>query len=838
MIRSMEFIHAKTNDSSPKTKSQTIEWNIDPEVLVLPSVGRAGRTPLVYDSLHELITGSGWKVPKKGDKIKDLMGNDKVWESISLPKDNNIKHPHLRGGYALVRVQAKSAGVIYLQAQGHLYVYANGELRTGDFYNRGHIKVPIRLQQGENILIFRGLRGEVRFQFSQAPSHLDFLSGDETIPDLVVGEQIDTFGAVVVANPTSKWAENIKIVTKKDKKIVGTKLTQALPPFSIRKIPFAIQLDPITQKGKLHFNLEIEADGKLVERGIDLECLDPKETRRETFFSSIDGSLQYYAVVPPLSENPQKKSKLFSEAKPAKGDKKDKLALVLTLHGASVEGIGQARSYQAKKDTIIVAPTNRRPFGFDWEDWGRWDAIEVLEIAKKKYPIDPQKVYLTGHSMGGHGTWHLGVTFPDRFAAIGPSAGWVSMWSYAGAAKKNNNNRMLQLLFRAMNASDTMALSKNYQTEGVYVLHGDADDNVPVAQARMMRKLLQEFHKDFAYHEEHGVGHWWGKEGISGAACVDWPLMFHFFARHKLPLAKTVKDIQFLTASPAVSNEYHWAKIENQIHPMEISSLQLRWHEEQALIEGKTENVLRLAILTDRLELRKPITISLDGDKVEKIPAPENKNPIYLMKVDGHWKVSESPKEGEVTSRCSGPFKNAFRRHMVFVYGTKGNELEKSWALQKARYDAEQFYYRGNGSIEIISDEKFLQHPSPDCNVILFGNADTNQAWNLLLKNSPLQVKAGEIKTPTKTLKGDDYSVCFVQLRSDSKKYLVGVVSGTGSHAMHRTDLFTYFTSGVAYPDWLIIDGKNTPTSEKSLVGLGYWNYRWQFDEGESSWRP
>ena len=46
-----------------------------------------------------------------------------------------------------------------------------------------------------------------------------------------------------------------------------------------------------------------------------------------------------------------------------------------------------------------------------------------------------RRTYLTGHSMGGHGTWHLGVTFPDRFAAIAPGRGWISMWSYAGAKR-------------------------------------------------------------------------------------------------------------------------------------------------------------------------------------------------------------------------------------------------------------------------------------------------------------------------------------------------------------------------------------------------------------------
>ena len=109
--------------------------------------------------------------------------------------------------------------------------------------------------------------------------------------------------------------------------------------------------------------------------------------------------------------------------------------MVLTLHGAGVEGIGQAQCYSRKPGLYIVAPTNRRPYGFDWEDWGRLDAIEVLDLAQRAFETDPQQTYLTGHSMGGHGTWHLGVTFPDRFAAIAPSAGWISMWSYAGAKR-------------------------------------------------------------------------------------------------------------------------------------------------------------------------------------------------------------------------------------------------------------------------------------------------------------------------------------------------------------------------------------------------------------------
>ncbi|MEZ5975322.1 MAG: hypothetical protein R3E96_10910 [Planctomycetota bacterium] len=54
-----------------------------------------------------------------------------------------------------------------------------------------------------------------------------------------------------------------------------------------------------------------------------------------------------------------------------------------------MEAISQARAYQAKDWATVVAATNRRPFGFDWEDWGRMDALEVLGLAESTFPTRP-----------------------------------------------------------------------------------------------------------------------------------------------------------------------------------------------------------------------------------------------------------------------------------------------------------------------------------------------------------------------------------------------------------------------------------------------------------------
>ena len=79
----------------------------------------------------------------------------------------------------------------------------------------------------------------------------------------------------------------------------------------------------------------------------------------------------------------------------------------------------------------MITPTNRRPYGFDWQDWGRLDFEEVFEEVMKEYPIDPDRVYLAGSSMGGQGVWHIGTRNPTQFAALAPQAGWTGFQHYS-----------------------------------------------------------------------------------------------------------------------------------------------------------------------------------------------------------------------------------------------------------------------------------------------------------------------------------------------------------------------------------------------------------------------
>ena len=86
----------------------------------------------------------------------------------------------------------------------------------------------------------------------------------------------------------------------------------------------------------------------------------------------------------------------------------------------------------------------------------------------------------------------------------------------------------------------------------------------------------------------------------------------------------------------------------------------------------------------------------------------------------------------------------------MLVVGTKGTPEENAWSLARARFDAEVFWYRGNGSVDIVADASFSNPAGTeefrDRNVILYGHAESNAAWPVLLGKSPVQVRRGQVK--------------------------------------------------------------------------------------------
>lgn len=130
---------------------------------------------------------------------------------------------------------------------------------------------------------------------------------------------------------------------------------------------------------------------------------------------------------------------------PSTYDKAKKTPLVVALHGLNSSPQGIMRytgltDLAEKYGYVVAAPMGYNPRGWygarlitkkdgdpaNLSELSEKDVMNVLGIVKKEYNIDPDRTYLMGHSMGGGGTVHLAVKYPDIWAALGPIAPAIS----------------------------------------------------------------------------------------------------------------------------------------------------------------------------------------------------------------------------------------------------------------------------------------------------------------------------------------------------------------------------------------------------------------------------
>ena len=151
-----------------------------------------------------------------------------------------------------------------------------------------------------------------------------------------------------------------------------------------------------------------------------------------------------------------------------------------------------------------AAPAPAGPSDEQIAKWSEQDVMNVLDMMRKEFTVDPKRIYLTGHSMGGAGTLFLGAKHADLWAAIAP---------VAPASFMMNNNRA-EILGK-MKAAGVPVL----------LLTGDADEVVAPANTRMWAETLKELGVNHVYIEQPGVTH-------GPVITTSQKEIYDFFAKH------------------------------------------------------------------------------------------------------------------------------------------------------------------------------------------------------------------------------------------------------------------------------------------------------------------
>lgn len=170
------------------------------------------------------------------------------------------------------------------------------------------------------------------------------------------------------------------------------------------------------------------------------------------------------------------------------GQNGKKFPLILFLHGVAERG-SDIKLVKSKGLPAMIEKGRQFPFIIvspqcPGDEWWNNDIIvrqmlkPLIDEIIRKYRVDQERVYLTGLSMGGFGTWHMAMTYPDMFAAAAPVCG--------GGIKY---------------------LAAKYNKLPIWAFHGEMDDVVPVERSREMVDAVNAEGGNARLTVYPGVGH-------------------------------------------------------------------------------------------------------------------------------------------------------------------------------------------------------------------------------------------------------------------------------------------------------------------------------------------
>jgi len=816
------------------------------EWLVIEPVDRRGRRPFRPDAVFAAhLLDRAAPPPREGDALTGETGNEQRWRRVEADANGAIPG---NLGYAYAAIESPEDIVVLARLSGALALYVNGAGFCGDVYGYGFGGVPIALRKGVNHVFISGSRGAPSLVLERPATAIVVGAWDSTVPHAEPGAStplslllLNATTRVVRRPPGAYWLEEPWDPQAEDAASAPGSLSTSKPPvrqgwMGAKQLgPLALtrltaHVDAPARTTPTQIEAGARGDDRIGAEGdgpaalapdfeyaceVEFEGLEPARTtlripyasesgtRLVPYVSRIDGALQTVAVQ--------------GHGRP-----------VLTLHGASVDAWAQVTSYGARPGFQLIAPRNRRPFGFDWQDWGRIDAYEAL-VAVRNGAVEG--CFVTGHSMGGHGTWHLAANDPDRFLALAPSAGWCSFDTYGSRPQ----GELRELWHAADGASRTEELVMNLAQLPAYVLHGEADDNVPASEGRAMLERLEKAGAKPRSHFQPGAGHWWDGDKAAGADCVDWPGIFELFDATKAS-QHAPDDLHWRSIDPGVDSTHHWLRVEQPLvygNPFEVHAKRT-----EETIEVRTENVRWLAV-EGAGEQR---SFVLDGQALDT----------------SGWLCTHFERDGQVWRRaheitgrqkrayCCGPFKRAFDRGFTLVHGTAGDDAQDLELYERARADQQQWWYRANGVPELIDDlgwrdaeqqrhaaaafSHVVGMTAPG-NVVLYGNEDTNSAWNdLVSPEFPIRVRRGCVQIGERKYEGHHIACVFVAPRADDPNgsTLIGAFGSTGTAGARLSYTLQPFTSGVGYPDYVVYSTEVLTKSDGGVLEAGWFDRDWK----------
>lgn len=545
------------------------------------------------------------------------------------------------------------------------------------------------------------------------------------------------------------------------------------------------------------------------------------QTVVRAYRSHVDGSVQPYAVTYPAGY--------------ARDRQKWRLDIVLHGRDSSITEVkflhqhGDGKAAPKDQDFVRIDIYGRGNNAYRWA--GETDVIEVIQnfllveqaLGRERF-LDPYRVVLRGFSMGGAGTWHLGLHHPDRWCVMGPGAGFTSTHGYI----KGLPEKLPAYQEACLRIYDAVDYAENAFDVPI-VAYSGGDDPQKLAADNIEARLKQAG-LPMTHLIAPGLGHnfpaEWQKKAEAEYSKYAGP------GKGRAEYPPKVKYVTYTLRYPSCA----W-----------VEMVALDRHYEKAIVDAerldngftvKTANVRALRLtLPDAAVL--PQTVKIDGQELIVRPHRNAQGivSVYVERNGGQWQgvLPQKVYTGQLrrpqkTAGHQGPIDDAFMDGFLCVRGTgkPWNEaMHKHAEAELERFSKEWHLYM-RGEMPIKDDGDVTDDDFANRHLILFGDPSSNSLIGQALDGLPLRWTKESIALGGKTYPSASHLPVLIYPNPLAAGRYIVLNSG---HTFHAAEFRG--TNALLYPrlgDYAIL--KPAPTSKDPLaadvITAGLFDEFWQ----------
>jgi len=517
--------------------------------------------------------------------------------------------------------------------------------------------------------------------------------------------------------------------------------------------------------------------------------------------SQVDGSVQPYIVTRPADYGKDLTKTYRTD---------------VVLHGrdpnlTEVKFLHQYGQGKAEGDVIRLDIYGRGNNGYRWA--GETDVIEAVtdfvavERAMGRYRLlDPNRVVLRGFSMGGAGTWSIGLHYPSRWCVLGPGAGFTTTHGYV----KNLPPKLPDYQEQCLTIYDAADYAENVFDVPV-VAYAGADD--PQLQAaRTIQERIKPLGLNITLLIAPGLKHQfppaWQQKAEADYERYAGP------DKGRDPYPRHVRFVTYTTKYPICA----WVEVIGMGRHYEKASVDATRTEDGFTVKTTNVTALKFGLPGGATQ---PQTVNIDGQTVAARPRliPVGEGFLYLEKVGDHWQavlpeklITARVRRPQKTSGLQGPIDDVFTARFLCVRGTgtPWHEATGRYAeanLERFQHEWARYFH---GQLPVKDDVSVTDQDIASRHLILFGDPASNSVIAQVLDGLPLQWTEDRIQFAGKTYNAADHVPVMVYPSPLNPQRLVVLNSG---HTFHARDFEA--TNAMLFPrlgDYAILELATTET--------------------------